>query len=156
MSNEKGLKKHKDIVRIDQKSKRTYGWYVRVRFLGKTHSKFFSDKKNGGHYSSLLAALAYRDRKEIELGKVRTDSNMVTVSNTESGVVGVRLNEKLVRYEVNWVNPNGKQGKTSVSIAKWGVKGAFLQACEIRNTKEALRLGVPASRLGYGCDSTLT
>ena len=27
------LEKHKDIARIDQESKRTHGWYVRVRFL---------------------------------------------------------------------------------------------------------------------------
>ncbi|MEN8142257.1 MAG: hypothetical protein ABFQ82_01510 [Thermodesulfobacteriota bacterium] len=42
------LEKHKDVARIDQESKRTHGWYVRVRFKGKTHSKFFSDKKTGG------------------------------------------------------------------------------------------------------------
>lgn len=134
------LEKHKDVARIDQESKRTHGWYVRVRFLGKTHSKFFSDKKNGGRYSSLLAALAWRDKKEIELGKQRTDRHIVTVSNTASGVVGVRLNEKLGRYEVSWVNKEGKQGKTSVSIAKHGKKKAFEKACEIRKEKEAIRL----------------
>jgi hypothetical protein len=134
------LEKHKDVARIDQESKRTHGWYVRVRFLGKTHSKFFSDKKNGGRYSSLLAALAWRDKKEKELGKVRTDRHVVTVSNTSTGVVGVRLNEKLGRYEVSWVNKDGKQGKTSVSIAKHGKKKAFERACEIRKQKEAIRL----------------
>ncbi|MEN8134769.1 MAG: AP2/ERF family transcription factor [Thermodesulfobacteriota bacterium] len=134
------LEKHKDVARIDQESKRTHGWYVRVRFLGTTHSKFFSDKKNGGRYSSLLAALAWRDKKEKELGKQRTDRHIVTVSNTASGVVGVRLNDKLGRYEVSWVNRDGKQGKTSVSIAKHGKKKAFERACEIRKQKEAIRL----------------
>jgi hypothetical protein len=134
------LEKHKDVARIDQESKRTHGWYVRVRFLGTTHSKFFSDKKNGGRYSSLLASLAWRDKKEKELGKQRTDRHIVTVSNTASGVVGVRLNEKLGRYEVSWVNRDGKQGKTSVSIAKHGKKKAFERACEIRKEKEAIRL----------------
>jgi len=134
------LEKHKDVARIDQESKRTHGWYVRVRFLGKTHSKFFSDKKNGGRYSSLLSALAWRDKKEKELGKVRTDRHIVTVSNTSTGVVGVRLNDKLGRYEVSWVNKDGKQGKTSVSIAKHGKKKAFEKACEIRKQKESIRL----------------
>ncbi|MFN2366515.1 MAG: AP2/ERF family transcription factor [Desulfurivibrionaceae bacterium] len=134
------LEKHKDVARIDQESKRTHGWYVRVRFLGKTHSKFFSDKKNGGRYSSLLSALAWRDKKEKELGKQRTDRHLVTVSNTSTGVVGVRLNEKLGRYEVSWVNKDGKQGKTSVSVAKHGKKKAFERACEIRKKKEAIRL----------------
>jgi len=134
------LEKHKDVARIDQESKRTHGWYVRVRFKGKTHSKFFSDKKNGGRYSSLLAALAWRDATESKLGKQRTDRHMVTVSNTTTGVVGVRLNEKLGRYEVSWVNREGRQGKTSVSIAKHGKKKAFERACSIRKKKEAARL----------------
>ena len=134
------LEKHKDVARIDQESKRTHGWYVRVRFKGKTHSKFFSDKKNGGRYSSLLAALAWRDATESKLGKQRTDRHMVTVSNTTTGVVGVRLNEKLGRYEVSWVNREGRQGKTSVSIAKHGKKKAFERACTIRKKKEAARL----------------
>lgn len=134
------LEKHKDVARIDQESKRTHGWYVRVRFYGKTHSKFFSDKKNGGRYSSLLAALAWRDKTERDLGKVRTDKHVVTVSNTSTGVVGVRLNDKLHRYEVSWVNSEGRQGKTSVSILKHGKKKAFEIACETRKSKEAARL----------------
>ena len=134
------LEKHKDVARIDQESKRTHGWYVRVRFLGKTHSKFFSDKKNGGRYSSLLAALSWRDKKEADLGKQRTDKHVVTVSNTSTGVVGVRLNDKLHRYEVSWVNKEGKQGKTSVSINKHGKKKAFQRACDIRQVKESARL----------------
>ena len=134
------LEKHKDVARIDQESKRTHGWYVRVRYMGKTHSKFFSDKKNGGRYSSLLAALAWRDKTESDLGKQRTDKHVVTVSNTTTGVVGVRLNEKLNRYEVSWVNKDGRQGKTSVSIEKHGKKKAFERACDIRKKKESDRL----------------
>ncbi len=134
------VEKHKDIARIDQEEKRTHGWYVRVRFQGKTHSKFFSDKKCGGRYSSLLAALAWRDATEASLGKTRTDKHIVTVSNTDTGVVGVRFNEKLNRYEVSWVNAMGKQGKTSVSISKHGKKKAFEKACAIRRQKEAERL----------------
>ena len=134
------LEKHKDVARIDQAEKRTHGWYVRVRFHGKTHSKFFSDGKCGGRYSSLLAALAWRDATEKKLGKVRTDKHIVTVSNTTTGVVGVRLNAKLGRYEVSWVNEVGKQGKTSVSIVKHGKDVAFSKACEIRRKKESERL----------------
>jgi len=134
------LEKHKDVARIDQVEKRTHGWYVRVRFHGKTHSKFFSDGKCGGRYSSLLAALAWRDATEKKLGKVRTDKHIVTVSNTTTGVVGVRLNAKLNRYEVSWVNNVGKQGKTSVSITRHGKDAAFSKACEIRRKKESERL----------------
>ena len=152
MSAKNMLEKHKDVARIDQESKRTHGWYVRVRFMGKTHSKFFSDGKYGGRYSSLLAALAWRDQTEISLGKVRTDRHIVTVSNTKTGMVGVRLNEKLNRYEVSWVNTEGRQGKTSVSIRKHGPEKAFDLACQIRQQKESERLGLkkPAFAKGRG------
>ena len=66
---------------------------------------------------------------------------MVTVSNSGTGVVGVRHNEKLNRYEVSWVTAQGKQGKTSVSIRKHGKKAAFERACEIRRKRESDRLG---------------
>lgn len=134
------FEKHKDIARIDQESKRTHGWYSRVRFYGKTYAKFFSDKKNGGRYSALLAAIAWRDETERKIGKVRTDKHIVTVSNTSTCVVGVRLNENLNRYEVSWVSPAGKQGKTSVSINKHGKKNALKIACEIRKKREMERL----------------
>jgi len=136
------LEKHKDVARIDQEDKRTHGWYVRVRFQGTTHSKFFSDGKCGGRYSILLAALTWRDATEKKIGKIRTDKHLVTVSNTTTGVVGVRFNEKLNRYEVSWVNRLGKQGKTSVSVNKNGKERAFQIACEIRKAKEAERLSV--------------
>jgi hypothetical protein len=136
------LKKQKDIARIDQESKRTHGWYVRVRFQGTTHSKFFSDKKCGGRYSSLLSAIAWRDTTEKKLGKIRTNKHLVTVSNSGTGVVGVRLNDNFNRYEVSWVTTKGKQGKTSVSIRKHGKEGAFIKACAIRQEKELARLGI--------------
>jgi hypothetical protein len=138
MTNNKS--KHKDIARIDQVSKKTYGWYTRVRFHGKTYSKFFSDKKCGGRESALLAAITWRDDTEKKIGKPRTDRHVVTVSNTTSGVVGVRLNDKLGRYEVSWVDKAGKQGKTSVSIKRHGKAAAFKKACEIRERKEVERL----------------
>ena len=134
------IEKHKDIARIDQEVKRTHGWYVRVRYLGRTHSKFFSDGKCGGRYSSLLSAISWRNNKERQIGKVRTDKHVVTITRSGTGVVGVRLNEKLGRYEVSWVTTRGTQGKTSVSIKKHGKKSAFAKACAIRQEKERERL----------------
>lgn len=134
--------KHKDIARVDQASKRTYGWYVRVRFNGKIHAKLFSDLKHGSRAASLRAAIAWRDSTEKEIGKPRTDRNIVTRSNTNAGVVGVRLNEKLNRYEVSWVTIQGKQGKTTVSILRHGKEKAFKIACERRKEKEAERLSL--------------
>ena len=138
--------KNKGISRIDQEIQKSHGWYVRVRFKGKTHSKFFSDKKCGGKSSGLISAIDWRDKTEKKLGKVRTDKHMVTVSNSGTGVVGVRLNEKFNRYEVSWVTDQGKQGKTSVSISKHGKKKAFSRACAIRREKENARLGIAGNK----------
>jgi hypothetical protein len=134
--------KHKDIARIDQESKRSHGWYVRVRFQGKIHSKFFSDKKNGGRNSALLGAITWRDKTRDKIGKPQTDRHIVTQSSTGTGVVGVRLDEKVNCYFISWVSEDGKPGKTSVSIKKHGKAEAFKRACKIRKQKEAERLGV--------------
>ena len=64
----------------------------------------------------------------------------MTVSRTNTGIVGVRLNKKLNRYEVSWANIDGSPGKASVSINKYGKKEAFKKACEIRKSKDQIRL----------------
>ena len=133
--------KYKNISRVDQESKRTHGWYVQVRFQGEIKSKLFSDKKFGGRSRALEKAVAWRNMTEKKLGKLRTDKHIVTTakSKTNTGVVGVRLNAKYYRYEVSWVTPEGKQGKTSVSIRKHGKEAAFIKACKIRQEKEQER-----------------
>lgn len=55
-------------------------------------------------------------------------------------MTGVRLNEKLSRYEISWISSEGKQGKTSVAIKKHGQKVALEKALQIRKEKEAERL----------------
>lgn len=134
--------KYKDISRVDQDEKCTYGWYVRVRFKGKTFAKFFSDRKNGNRASALCAAISWRNFVEEKIGKPRTDMHIVTKSSsvTGTGIVGVRHSEKRNRYEVSWVNPQGKQEKTSVSIRKHGKAKAFKVACKVREKKEKERL----------------
>lgn len=137
---ESKMKKYKGIARIDQDSKRTHGWYVRVGFQGETASKFFSDRKWGGRQASLKSAVAWRNIAEIKFGKIRSDKYQATVAQSSTGVVGVCLNERLNRYQVSWVTAEGKQGKTSVSIRKHGKEAAFIKACAIRQAKERLRL----------------
>ena len=136
------VSKHKDIARIDQESKRSHGWYVRVRYHGKIHSKFFSDKKNGGRNSALLGAITWRNKTRDKIGKPQTDRHIVTQSSTGTGIVGVRLDEKVNCYFISWVTVDGKPGKTSVSIKKHGKAEAFKRACQIREQKEAARLGI--------------
>ena len=143
---EEEFEKHKGISRIDQEIKHSHGWYVRLRFKGKQYSKFFSDTKNGGKNLSHLLAIEWRNKTEKKLGKIRTNKHIVTLSSNGTGVVGVRLNNKLLRYEVTWVNEQGEKGKTSVSIAKHGKRKAFFRACAIRRDKENPRLGISGSK----------
>lgn len=137
---EPSSEKHQHVSRIDQETKKTHGWYVRVQFKGKNHPKFFSDLLHGGRERSLQAAIAWRDATEKKIGKPRTNSKIFTVGRTNTGIVGVRFDERLNRYEVSWVTPLGKHGKTSVSIRKHGKQRAFAIACEKRKTKEGARL----------------
>ena len=135
-----GITTHKGISRIDQTEKRTHGWYARVRFKGKSHPKFFSDGKFGDKNVSLHAAIKWRDETETTLGIVRIDRQVLKKCESLTGEVGVRFNYKLGRYEVSWVTAEGKQGKTSVSIRKYGKNNALEIAQKIRKEKEAERL----------------
>jgi hypothetical protein len=141
----KRISKHKDISCIDQESKRTHGWYVRVSFQGKDHNKFFSDKKYGSKESALLASITWRNNTRDKIGKPQSDRNIVTVSSNSTGIVGVILNKKYNRYEVSWVNPAGRQNKTSVSIKKHGKAAALKLAIQKREEKNNERLAAGKS-----------
>ena len=58
----------KGISRIDTKS--THGWFVRGYRNGKTYTKLFSDRKNGGKEVALEAARTYRQQLLEELSKI--------------------------------------------------------------------------------------
>ena len=144
---------HKGISRIDCPERKTVGWYVRVRLKNVTKSKFISDSAHGGKEAALEKAVECRNQLEQELGKPRTDWVIVGENpRNRSGVVGVRrtakkycgkdgkiyLNEV---YEVSWNAGREKRGRTSVSISKYGERGAFLRACAIRRQKEQQMYG---------------
>ncbi len=138
----------KGISRIDQPSRNTFGWYVRVMFNGTTRCKFFSDKVSGSKRKALEAAIKYRNEAEKELGRPRTDRLVSSGSGkNESGVTGVNIQKQVVRrgkgeqvinkyYVVNWSPWPGKTCRKLISIEKYGEKGALLKACRIRRQKE--------------------
>ena len=137
----------KSISRIDQPHKRNHGWYVRVVFRRKIHSKFFSDACNGGRENALRRAVRYRNALEKSLGKPRTDRVIVGSSQRPGGIVGVvkklgyerQRNGSIKRvpiYEVTWCPEPCKVALTSVSINKHGQRRAFERACAIRRQKE--------------------
>jgi len=151
---------HKSISRIDVLDKKTHGWYVRVWYKGKMHSKFFSDRQFAGREEALNVAIEYRNALEVKLGKPRTERVVVAYSpRNQTGVVGVRRIKKRTgsidpvtqepRYtevfEVTWQCEPNKVRNTSFSIEKHGEAEAFARACEFRKQKE---------RELYGCEIT--
>ena len=143
----------KGISRIDQESRNTFGWYVRVMFNGKQVSKFFSDKVYGGRKEALEAAVEYRDEAEKKLGRPRTDRQVIArQTRNTSGIVGVQLRTKSVRtktgervvnkyYVVTWNPEPGRVQTIFVPVEKYGERGALLKACSIRREKEKQMYG---------------
>ena len=129
---------YRNISRIDHLN--THGWYARVMHNGKQQSKLFSDLKNGGRHAALLCAMAWRDRIKEEIGIPVTNKHIQGKANTNTGIVGVRLNEKDNKYYVSWQCPDGRPGNTSVSIKKHGPEKALKMAIAIRQKKENIRL----------------
>ena len=60
-SSEQSLGGEAGISRIDQPSKRTHGWFVRIYLHGKTLSKFFADKLYDTPEGAREAARAHRE-----------------------------------------------------------------------------------------------
>ncbi len=142
-----GEEHYKGISRID--SKDTHGWNARVYFKGKSYSKLFSDNLWDGREVALDEAIYWRDQKEKQLGKPRTD-RVVVMRNprNRTGTIGVcRKMKKYYKrgkcytedvYEVTCTPVVGRGSKkTSVSIKKWGEKEALKRAIAIRKKMES-------------------
>ena len=140
----------KSIARIDQERKyktkkgkwstrATRGWYVQVAWSGKKHTKFFADGKLGGKNKARLAAIAWRDEVEVKVGKPQIDAPVIH-PRFQRPDVGVSLTRKDVGevYHVSWIESDGRHGRTSVSIRKWGKRGAKERALSIRRENHHL------------------
>lgn len=136
--------KHKGITRIDHPAKRTFGYFVRVTWNKERRSKFFSDSVCGDRLGALSAALDWRNQAERELGKPRTERQVIGVSRTSTGIVGVRRTLKDGRevYEATWREGN-RIRRTSYSIAKHGERRALALARRARERYERQRQLTP-------------
>lgn len=135
------IERHKNICRVDQESRKQFGWFIRVRKEGKFHSNFCADKASGGYYSSLLEAISWRDNKERELGLPRTDRMIVGVAKSNTGIVGLTFIEETQTYQITWVTPQGKlqASRRALSIGE-NKEDVIKELLAIRATKEAERL----------------
>ena len=128
------LPKVKGITRIDDPGRHGVGWYARVRFRGVTHSKYFADGAHKGTRAAFAKALAWRNQKEKELGKPRTDRVVPAGRNGPTGVVGVYRSKR--SFVVAWSPAPGEVRREFVSIARYGRREALRRAIELRRRRE--------------------
>jgi len=141
--------RHKNLTRFDHPKKNTFGYFVRIQWKGEKYAKFFSDTVYGDRLGALTAALEWRDATERQIGKPRTDRQVVGFSSrNKSGVVGVRrlIKEGRDVYEATWIDEQGHVNRTSFSIARHGEKRAFRKAVRARQLHEKTRLQTPFER----------
>ena len=139
----------KSITRMDYK--KNTGWYVRVKFKGEEHRKYFGDSVLGGYEESLEAAIQWRDEKERELGKPHTERMVISKPGSDLGVIGGRrtiswtgatdkegnpLPNYTPVYVVTWSPEPNVRKQSSFSTEKYGEEEARKMAIELRKQKE--------------------
>ena len=137
--------RHKGVTRIDHPAKRTFGYMVRVAWKGEIHHKFFSDKRCGDRLAALDAAIQWRDRTEVEIGKPRTERMVFGKPAGSNPAVGVarRRENHTDYYEATWLSPEGRVQRTRYSIRKHGERKAFRLALAARERHERIRYQTP-------------
>lgn len=138
--------KHKNITRVDQPSKNTHGYNVRIQWKGQLHTKFFSDNVCGDRLAALHDAIQWRDTTEKQIGKPHTTRQVVGLSaRNKTGVIGVRRRKRgnTEVYEATWITDEGKVGRTTYSIARHGERKAFKLAVKARMEHESRRQLTP-------------
>lgn len=140
VSARKRLPEAKGVTRIDDPGGHGVGWYARVTYRGETWSKYFADGAHGGTMKAFDKALAWRNAKEKEVGKPRTD-RLFAAAHTRSstGVPGVYKSKE--SYVVAWSPEPGELRREFVSIREFGEEEALRRAVELRRKRERLVYG---------------
>ncbi|MCU0912963.1 MAG: hypothetical protein MUC88_00195 [Planctomycetes bacterium] len=115
----------KSISRFDYGRNR--GWFVRVRWRGRTHSKLFSDRLHGGKRKALDASVAWRDQTEADLGKPRTEAVVQADPADLGGVWRVERRGRATVWVAAWPG-----GRVSFSVSIHGELGAESLARQAR------------------------
>lgn len=143
---QKWTTKHKNVTRVDHPRKNSFGYLVRIMWKGQRRGKFFSDQTYGDRLGALFAALEWRDATEKELGKPRTERQVLGTTSSPSGTRGVRRVRQgyTEYYEATWATTAGKQRRTRYSIHKHGERRALSLARKARERGERDRWRTPA------------
>lgn len=76
----------RNISRIDQPDKNTFGWFVRIRRDGNRVNKFFSDWKYGGRDQALQQARSFRDNNLQHWSRFARNHNRAMHNGKKSNI----------------------------------------------------------------------
>ena len=130
------------ITRVDQPQRSNHGWYVRVRWDGEEHCRFFADLSCGGKERARALADDYRNALWEALPEKRQRDIARRRTNIEqSGIVGVthvinRTENKVYEYWQFAAKKNGRKISRRFSINKYGDVGALEMAISAKRQYE--------------------
>lgn len=135
--------RHKNITRVDRPERRLHGFHVRLAWKRRYYQRWFSDAAHGDRLGALAAALAWRDAKERELGKPRTERPLKgqdATSNT--GIVGVARVSVRGRpaYRALWRDAEGRMHRRWFRVDRLGERRALRAAVRARERAVAALL----------------
>ena len=129
------------ISRIDQPSRRTYGFFVRLARKGKIYNAFFADQTHGGKRKALEAARLHYQKLLRQHGRIsRKDWAQVVRRKGRSGIVGVRRlavktgKKKAWAWVAAWSPRRGEVKRRMFSEKKFGARRAKELAIKARRT----------------------
>lgn len=136
----------KGISRIDQPSKNNYGWFVRIAWKGRLHSKWFADGTRGKK-AALKAAAKWRDETEKKIGKPATDRMVVSRPRNKHGILGVAWDAKRQAATVAYVPKRGGPVKRVYLSGKGlGYRKTMALAKKVREDLEKKIFAGPARK----------
>ena len=127
------------ISRIDQPSRRTYGFFVRLARKGKIYNAFFADQTHGGKRKALDAARQHYQKLVRQHGRIsRKDWARVVRRKGRSGIVGVRRlavktgGRTLWAWVAAWSPRRGVVKRKMFAVKKFGARQAKALAIKAR------------------------
>ena len=132
-------KLNKGISRIDQKEKRTHGFFVRLTRKGRIFNAFFADKSLGGKARALSAARKHYQKLLRQHGTMsRRGWAQIQRRKSASGIMGVRKiaidrgRQKYLFWMASWSPRPHVVRRRIFSVKKHGSEKAKLLAVRAR------------------------
>ena len=148
------MKRHRNIRRIDDDSRKTHAWLVQVQRRSNIIIKMFSDNIFGGKQKALSAALEYRDALIIAAPSAEHNlwHRTIVRRNNTSGIPGVGLYkneyhvEKWVAY---WIDENGIRKSRTFSVNVYGKRKAKQLAIAERQRQLERIFEIKTTQVGW-------